>query len=79
MVEVPGQVDRIPPFDRQRRAHLWTIMVAFRVDPERMTDPTETPMLDGENLLTLQGPGCFYCEAAYTPVLAGRRCTGDPT
>jgi hypothetical protein len=50
-VEIPGDVDRVPPYD---------------------------PMLDQENLLTIVGPGCFYCEQPWSPRLARRRCPGEP-
>lgn len=72
-VEVPGQFNRIPEFDKHSGAHLWTVISMYRWAPG-----TETPMLDMENLLSVQGPGCYYCEKPYTKLLATRRCTGDP-
>ena len=36
-------------------------------------------MLDVENLLTVEGPGCYVCEEQYSPELAVRPCTGDPS
>jgi hypothetical protein len=73
-------VDRIPDYDPRSGDHLWVITTAFRVDPARWSspDPTVTPMLDHENLLSVAGPGCFYCEQVYTSLLATRRCKGDP-
>lgn len=73
-------VDRIPDYDPRSGDHLWTITGAWRIDPARWTspDPTVLPMLDAENLLSIAGPGCFYCEQYYTPLLASRRCKGEP-
>jgi hypothetical protein len=78
VVEVPGQVDRIPDFDPRSGDHLWTVLQMHRVNPELLTDPTHTPFLDAESLLTIQGPGCYYCEEPYTRQRATRRCPGHP-
>lgn len=72
------EIDRIPPFDPRTGDHLWTVVTAYRVEPAGFADPTATPMLDRENLLSVAGPGCFYCEQPYTPLLASRRCKGEP-
>lgn len=77
-VEVDGQVDRIPPYDPRSGQHLWVWLMAFRANPALMDDPTHTPMLDRETLLSIKGPGCYYCEQPYTPRLLRRRCPGDP-
>lgn len=54
--------------------HLWATFGVWRV-----ADPAATRFhLDLENLLTLEGPGCFLCEQQYTPELAARPCPGDP-
>jgi len=68
---------RIPEYDKRSGNHLWTIITMYRVDPLKFSDPTATPMLDMENLLTVMGPGCYYCEQLYTPLLAMRRCKGE--
>lgn len=78
-VEVPGHVDRIPEYDPRSGDHLWIMTTAYRVDPQRLTDPDAGPGLLGqENLLLLSGPGCYYCEQPYTPRLLHRRCPGEP-
>jgi len=80
-VEVPGHVNRIPDFDPRSGDHLWTMGGCWRVDPEKVvggSDVDGPPLLDTENLLALVGPGCFYCETEYTPLLATRRCKGGP-
>ena len=76
LVEEPP--DRTPEYDPRTGAHLWMVLTMYQVDPAAFTDPTRTPMLDRENLLSVQGPGCFHCEQVYTPNLATRRCKGHP-
>lgn len=72
--EVPTGIDRVPPFDPRSGDHLWVICTAYR-----WGGPTvETPHLDMESLLSISGPGCYYCEREYTPLLAARRCPGRP-
>jgi hypothetical protein len=71
--EVPGTVDRIPDFDPRSGDHLWTIITMYR-----WGGPTvERPTLDNENLLSVMGPGCYYCEQPWSERLAQRRCKGD--
>lgn len=77
IIEVPGQVDKIPPYDQRSGEHLWLMMCGYRVDP-RLWDGTHTPLLDQETLVILQGPGCFYCERPWSDLLARRRCPGRP-
>lgn len=33
-------------------------------------------LLDHENVLTLEGPGCYKCEEPFSVRLSHRRCTG---
>ena len=59
----------VPPVGK----HQWIHMALYRT-----SDPTaEHFNLDLENLLTIEGPGCFLCEEPYTPELAARPCPGD--
>lgn len=63
-------------------AHQWLTMAVFGVteagvrrivgEMERGADPTES--LDHENLITVQGPGCFKCNQPLTPETARTRC-----
>lgn len=78
VVEVPGDVDRVPRYDPRSGEHLWIVSTMYRVDPVRMADPSVTPLLDQENLLLTAGPICFYCEQVYEPRLLRRRCPGGP-
>lgn len=56
--------------------HLWTVMGMWHiVDPSNTTQQ----ILDVENLLTIEGPGCYICEESYTPERAAQPCPGDPS
>lgn len=71
--EVKGKYGADIPEQRDGE-HLWTWAAAWRcVDPE-----SDTVNLDSENLLTISGPGCFYCEEPYSPRVAHRRCRPVP-
>lgn len=60
----------VPP----RGEHLWMMMAMFRIaDPK-----AERFHLDFENLLTIEGPGCYVCEQTLREA-GGRPCPGDPT
>lgn len=72
-------VDRIPDFDPRTGDHLWMVATVYRVVPQQWTDPTHTPTLDAENLLSMVGPGCYHCGQPYSPRLATRRCAGHGT
>jgi hypothetical protein len=72
-------VDRIPDYDPRAGNHLWSMTGLWQVDPQQWSsgDASITPFLDHENLLSIAGPGCFYCEQVYTPLLASRRRGGQ--
>lgn len=54
--------------------HLWVVTGAWVI-----RDPTKPQMiLDTENLMTIEGPGCFVCEEIYTPELEAQPCQGEP-
>jgi isoaspartyl peptidase/L-asparaginase-like protein (Ntn-hydrolase superfamily) len=52
--------------------HLWSILGVWRVADPSLADGQV--MLDTENLLTLEGPGCFHCEQPWSPALAEQAC-----
>lgn len=59
-----------PPFEGR---HLWVFVAAWTT-----TDPVrERQTLDTENLLSISGPGCYWCEQVWTPTI-GAHCAGDP-
>lgn len=62
--------DRIPEFDSRSGDHLWNMLVMYK------WKPGDTPVLDQENLLSIIGPGCFFCEQMYDEIIAKRRCKG---
>lgn len=50
--------------------HLWVMAGLWRVH-----NPTAGQVeLDRENLLTIDGPGCLWCEKPYSESLARQRC-----
>lgn len=53
--------------------HLWMVLTMYRVVP-----PRERYDLDMENLLSIEGPGCLWCEEPWSEGLAVRRCYGQP-
>jgi len=52
--------------------HLWTVVGCWRVTPN-----DDGYNLDSENLLTIEGPGCYKCEQTYTKELAAKPCEGS--
>jgi hypothetical protein len=60
--------------DWQPGQHLWTVLGMWKVRPEH-----DQFLLDTENLLTIEGPGCYVCEQEYTPERAAQPCPGDPS
>lgn len=83
MTHVPVPASKISAqlTDPGRGEHLWTILTMYRVSDDmiRRLNQGEDPgagLLDHENLLTLEGPGCFKCEQPYSRYVAHRKCTG---
>jgi len=53
--------------------HLWVLTAAWIApDPERPRID-----MDAENLVSVQGPGCFKCERPYSRRLARKPCRGS--
>lgn len=79
-IDSPSEIDRIPEYDPRSGDHCWLVITSYRVDPEKFTspDPTVMPILDHETLVSVTGPGCYYCEQLYSSRLAKRRCKGKP-
>jgi len=59
--------------DVQPGRHFWIVTGLWTVNP---TSPNL--ILDYENLVTVDGPGCFICEQLYSPEVAATTCPGDP-
>jgi hypothetical protein len=51
--------------------HLWVVVGAWTVRPN-----AERYFLDMENLMSLDGPGCFWCEEQWSEELASKPCRG---
>ncbi|MEU5772657.1 hypothetical protein ABZ819_05045 [Streptomyces venezuelae] len=89
MTEVPVPASKISAqlTDPGRGEHLWIIATMYRVSDDMIRglnngEESGPSLLDHENLLTLEGPGCFKCEQPYSRYLAHRKCTGtmgDPS
>jgi hypothetical protein len=62
---------RIPlPPDGQ---HLWCNFAVFLLaHPD-----ADSQLMDLENLITIEGPGCLICELPWDPVIDGEPCMGD--
>lgn len=57
--------------------HLWTIVRMWRVPVPAGQLRESHFFLDTENLLTLEGPGCYKCEQPYSSILADTPCEGS--
>lgn len=55
--------------------HLWVAAAAWQVDPRAWQGGVVH--LDMENLLDVQGAGCFKCEQRFSNRVARRPCRGS--
>lgn len=63
--------DRFPP--QKPGEHLWNLIAMFRIaNPEAGARYD----LDIENLVTIEGPGCYWCETPFSPEVAAKPCRG---
>jgi hypothetical protein len=53
--------------------HLWIVVSSYRVVPVE----AGRYELDHENLLSVDGPGCFKCERSWSPEVAAAPCDGS--
>lgn len=61
---------RMPEF---KGRHLWVFVGMWQV-----ANPAASAQdFDMENLLSIDGPGCFWCEQVWRPTI-GAKCPGDP-
>lgn len=77
VVQVDGEIDRIPDYDPRTGEHLWVVTPVFRINPKLLTDLTNVPYLDQENLIYISPVFCYWCEQRFAPRLLHRRC--EPT
>jgi hypothetical protein len=73
----PPTLHRIPEYDPKLRQHFWIIPVAYAVDP-RSWKEGDSPMLNANNICSIPGAGCYYCERVYTHVEGLKSCRGEP-
>ncbi len=55
--------------------HLWMLMAMYRVEAPH---PNAEYQMDTENLVTIDGPGCYVCERMWTEAIGARPCPGEP-
>lgn len=56
--------------------HLWAMVACWQMlDPAAHRDGEF--MMDRENLIGLNGPGCFKCEKPYSAKMSKRPCRGS--
>lgn len=60
----------LPEFEGR---HLWAFFGVWRVENPAAAHQN----FDMENLLTVVGPGCFWCEQPWKPTI-GAKCPGEP-
>ena len=51
--------------------HLWVSVAMYRTQPGQ-----DKLILDKENLLTIEGPGCYWCGETWRPGLEKSECKG---
>lgn len=50
--------------------HLWICVAMYQVVPT----PNGKYFLDTENLKTIEGPGCYWCEQTWKPGMEKTKC-----
>ena len=55
--------------------HQWITLAMYRTN----NPDADQQNLDMENLLSIEGPGCFVCEQPYSREVAARPCPGEPS
>jgi hypothetical protein len=58
-------------------SHLWIVGVLHEVDPAGWR-PGVQPKLDQDNIISVNGPGCYICERPWSEREGHRRCPGEP-
>lgn len=76
--EVSGLHRGIPDYDPRSGEHLWIVASVYRIADPAALLTEQWGYLDSENLLSVEGPGCYYCEQVWTARLGTRRCKGRP-
>ncbi len=72
--KAPQEEKEFPPYDKRSGEHFWVILVAYKWNPGTEGET----ILDKDNFMNVNGPGCYYCEMPYSKLLASKRCKGEP-
>jgi hypothetical protein len=75
---------RLPESPPAGGAHQWVVTAAWQLSADAARRQAtggahEEVFLDLENLLTVDGPGCWVCEQIWTEAIADQPCPGDPS
>lgn len=62
------------PLPEFKGEHCWVVAGVWSVQPRAGGEY----LLDTENLISLDGPGCFHCEEYWSPEIAAKPCPGTP-
>lgn len=67
----------------ETNTHLWVMTGLWSIQNATLKESVDGKLhgvhLDLENLLTVDGPGCFICEKPWEPGMEDTPCTGDPS
>lgn len=74
-IRVDNPKDRTEEFDKPGE-HLWVMTGMWRLSDPRIAFSGDVS-LDTENLLTVNGPGCFKCEQPYRVQMLKEPCKGS--
>ncbi len=64
---------RIPKYNPETQEHLWVMHGTWQIN----TNTEGDLVLDHENMISLLGPGCFYCVKIYSEEVAAMKCEGE--
>jgi hypothetical protein len=76
--ELSNRYPGLPEYDPRSGNHCWIITPVYKINPTKWPADDQVH-LDKENLMTIAGPACLFCEQGYSKYLANRRCPGEPT
>jgi hypothetical protein len=76
--EVPGTLNRIPPFDPASGEHFWVMPVMYHVGPDAIGEDGRLNC-DMHSIALVNAVGCYYCEELCTAGVMRRRCKGTTT
>lgn len=59
--------------------HLWIMTAAWLIPDPRALRDDSLKLLDTENMVAFEGPGCFKCEKPFSNRVARQPCRGSVT